>query len=108
MTAGRAIVMFSAWRRRSERSSTSARSLRIRTTARRTVQTLIGSYEALRTRTRVVFTSGASLPGGSGVQHRIRAEHLERLDPPGERVESLADLLVAGRAVEVGEEHVVP
>ena len=52
MTTGRGRLRLSAWSAHSPCSSTSARFLRIRTAARRTVQTLIGSKEAFRTRTR--------------------------------------------------------
>src|SRR6202030_8892 len=49
---GRAIVEVSECSFAGPRSSRTAFSLRSRTTARRTVQTLIGSYVALRTSTR--------------------------------------------------------
>src|SRR3954469_1755310 len=52
MTIGRGRVSDSAWSAQSACSRISARSLRIRTVARRTVQTLIGSKEALSTSTR--------------------------------------------------------
>ena len=52
ITTGRGSVKLSACSTQSLRSSISARCLRIRIAARLTVQTLIGSYEALRTSTR--------------------------------------------------------
>src|SRR5215207_7216835 len=52
MTIGRGSVRDSAWSAQSACSKSSARSLRMSTVARRTVHTLIGSYDALSTRTR--------------------------------------------------------
>ena len=52
ITTGRGSVRLSAWSAQSPCSRTSARSFRTSTAARRTVQTLIGSNEALSTSTR--------------------------------------------------------
>src|SRR4051794_28956019 len=54
MTTGRGMDMRSARRVGVLCSSISARCLRTSTAARRTVQTLIGSYDAFSTRTRLV------------------------------------------------------
>ena len=54
ITSGRSIVMCSEWSAPSRRSSSSAFSLSSSTAARLNVQTLIGSYVALSTRTRAM------------------------------------------------------
>src|SRR5215218_6547157 len=149
MTTGRAIVKLSAWRLQVACSSTSARSLSTSTVARLTVQTLIGSYEALRTRTRPFvpprcacrpsssagWCPGASSPragstgcsavavtpfsvykrgpaglpssaGGDG--GGVRPQHAQHLHTRAQGVERAGYRLIARRALEVGEEHVVP
>src|ERR1700757_5301345 len=73
MTTGRAIVEDAEGSSHSARSMISALSLSNRTTARRTVQTLIGSYVAFNTSTRPTsrprrWCSGCGAdPNGSGV-----------------------------------------
>src|SRR5215211_6530578 len=101
-------------------SSISARCLRTSTAARRTVHTLIGSYDAFRTSTRPVEpvlcpgrTVGvlAATAGILAVAHRrnprIRAEDAHRLDVAGHCLDGLDDRRLGLAAVEVAEEHVV-
>src|SRR5215212_5959814 len=107
MTIGRGIVIDSEWSTRSERSRISARDLRISTVARRTLQTLIGSYVAFRTSTRPPvpepttggeaggtgpFTALKMLPGHGAGSRRIRTEDLHHPHAARERGERLLDV----------------
>src|SRR5690349_18412492 len=132
MTTGRAIVELAECSSHSARSIISALSLSSRTTARRTVHTLIGSYVAFNTSTRPTARPrrwcsdcGAD-PNGSGVTDvaigsvllgsvpgcapdsggRIGAQDLEALHASAEPQQGGADGGVLFVALHVHEEHV--
>src|SRR5215212_2843098 len=143
MTVGRGISNTSACSARSPCSRISARSFSTRTAARRTVQTLIASYDAFSTKPRPFdpprcdrASGSAGAGAGSGVpgptsgadawatatvrpvyrQGRARPpvsgrgvapQNLQRLDALPQRLERGRHLVVVGRPLEVGEEHVV-
>src|SRR5688572_3337180 len=105
MTSGRGNVRLSEWSAHSPCSRISARSFSTRTVARRTVHTLIGSYEALSTSTRPLVPRGPTTCSQNS--RGIRAEDAQLLDSSLERSQRLGDPLVVGPAHEIGEEHVV-
>src|SRR3981189_3705755 len=111
MTIGRGKVSDSEWRSCWDRSRISARDFKTSTVARRTVQTLIGSNVALRTRTRppvgLADTSPRNFTEESGGGGRGGAEDLHPAHAATQRVERVGDVRVAGDAFEIGEEHVV-
>src|SRR6185312_15821169 len=132
MTTGRAIVEVAECSSHSARSIISALSLSSRTTARRTVHTLIGSYVAFNTSTRPTarprrWCSGCGAdPNGSGVTdvaigcslrrslpgaaldlcRRVGAQDLEPLHVPTEPGQCSGHRAVALVALHVDEEHV--
>src|SRR4051794_39595511 len=131
MTIGRGMVVDSAWRSQVARSSSSAFALSRRTTARRTEQTLIGSYVAFRTSTRPLpsrprrgcsesgvddtgpggdcMTVRGSIPGVPVHLRRwIRAKAAHLLAVRREPADRFGDRCVAVAALQVGEEHVAP
>src|SRR5215212_328592 len=71
ITTGRGTVRLSEWSAHSPCSMTSARSFSTSTVARRTVHTLIGSYEAFSTSTRPVV-----LRGPTNLARRIAASRV--------------------------------
>src|SRR5947209_5822881 len=131
MTTGRASVVVAEWSSQSACSRTSAFSLSSRTTARRTVHTLIGSYVAFRTSTRPTSrprrwcSRSDADPSGAVTEEAIlaavyrwgceeltalagrkgpqHAQHLDPLSQPGQR---RGDVRIAVSALEVEEEHV--
>src|SRR5207302_1885819 len=56
----------------------------------------------------VAGTRSASLATGFARQHRVRAQHLQRLNALGERIEGLPYRRIVSPPDQVGEEHVVP
>src|SRR5215213_8395491 len=108
MTTGRGIDMRSARSVVVLCSSISARCLRTSTAARRTVHTLIGSYDAFRTSTRPVepvLCPGRTVGVLAATAGILAVAH--RLDVAGHCLDGLDDRRLGLAAVEVAEEHVV-
>src|SRR4051794_33258101 len=108
MTIGREIDARSECSSQPARSMTSAFSLSRSTTARRTVQTLIGSNVALRTSTRPDARCSIS---GSGYREsrrlRVGPQHPHAVAVRLQRRDRLGDLRFVGAPLAVGEEEVV-
>src|SRR3954468_14096276 len=107
ITSGRSIVMCSECRAPPlRRSRSSAFSFRSRTAARRNVQTLIGSYVALSTRTLAMPAGNCRAPGAcSSSSQGIGAKDPDRIGLPPQLRDRLGHGGIIPFALEVAEEH---
>src|SRR3954465_1374401 len=91
------------------RSRSSAFSFRSRTAARRNVQTLIGSYVALSTRTLAMPAGNCRARGDcSSSSQGIGAEDSDRIGLVAQLHDRLGNGGIVRFALEVAEEHVAP